>query len=533
MQSSPSRAGKVNATPQIQLVTAAVFLCTCVVLYVLRAHHFVPSLDEGIFLDGARRILAGQAPYRDFFILMGPGSFWLQAGIFKLFGVTLSAAHTLPILDVAALAACVCWLVASRTTVRFAVWISAVFVILETADTGLNLPNHRWDSAAFAMLALTIAASSDRRRYLFLAGMCGAFAAWITPTVGLASLAIVAFLWVRERARCWPFLAGNGVISLVCAGVLAAQGALEPMLRQMLWTGSNYSGANFLFYGSRLGGYGQFFAEAHGAAILGFAVLALGFTLPALLPPVAISWLWSTRQQTADSRSFSMQLLLVGGIALVVATYPRMDARHLTYAAPAFYALCAILLAELPRRTLRSLVTGGISALAILFGLYGIAANYAGQTTVTTAVGNLRASSEDAAFVQAVTQAIPKGTRSFVFPYFPIAYFVTLSQNPTRFSYLQPGMMNAEDESAALTALRNSPPERVLYYDLPDKEILRIWPSSDPARLHLSTIESYLAANYQTIGRLSNNLGNFRILSRNPALNASAPVQSESLAGTK
>ncbi len=50
-------------------VAAAAFL------WWLAGRRYLASNDEGIFLDGALRILRGQAPYRDFFILMGPGSF--------------------------------------------------------------------------------------------------------------------------------------------------------------------------------------------------------------------------------------------------------------------------------------------------------------------------------------------------------------------------------------------------------------------------------------------------------------------------
>ncbi len=53
--------------------------------------------DEGIYLDAAERILHGQQPYRDFFGYMSPGSFWMQALAFRLFGVTLAAGRLLVI----------------------------------------------------------------------------------------------------------------------------------------------------------------------------------------------------------------------------------------------------------------------------------------------------------------------------------------------------------------------------------------------------------------------------------------------------
>ncbi len=55
------------------------------------ARRFSLTFDEGIYVDGARRILAGQVPYRDFFIVMGPGTFWLQALALRALGMTLAA----------------------------------------------------------------------------------------------------------------------------------------------------------------------------------------------------------------------------------------------------------------------------------------------------------------------------------------------------------------------------------------------------------------------------------------------------------
>src|SRR6185312_10630636 len=50
--------------------------------------------DEGIALQGATRILHGQFPYRDFFSFYTPGSYYLLAGLFGIFGNSLLVART-------------------------------------------------------------------------------------------------------------------------------------------------------------------------------------------------------------------------------------------------------------------------------------------------------------------------------------------------------------------------------------------------------------------------------------------------------
>ena len=48
----------------------------------------VGAYDEGLLLVGADRVLRGDVPYRDFWTLYGPASFYLEAALFRVFGET-------------------------------------------------------------------------------------------------------------------------------------------------------------------------------------------------------------------------------------------------------------------------------------------------------------------------------------------------------------------------------------------------------------------------------------------------------------
>jgi hypothetical protein len=50
-----------------------------------------PPMEEGFMLVFAERVLAGDVPNVDFLHLYGPGSLWVLAGVFKVFGVSLWA----------------------------------------------------------------------------------------------------------------------------------------------------------------------------------------------------------------------------------------------------------------------------------------------------------------------------------------------------------------------------------------------------------------------------------------------------------
>jgi hypothetical protein len=493
---------------------AAVFVLAGLWLFWIVSRRFLLTFDEGIFVDGSRRILAGQVPYRDFFILMGPGTFWLQALALRIFGMTLAASRAVMILDLAILATCVFWLISRQLSIAYAAWTAGALVILETASQGITIPSHRWDSAALSTLAITICACRSRPGVtldaaIFAAGSCAAFAVWTTPPVALVGFVILMWLWAEDRNKLVPYLAGCAAVSIACAGVLAMQGGLRPMIGQLLWNSSHYAGANYLPYGTLFGrGYSQFFHDATIYEIPVRALVVFGIIVPVLLPPLAIlcfPWWRKTR---------FLRVLFFGGAALAISTYPRMDLPHLTYSAPLFYALAAILVASIPWPKLRTAMFAAATLLVTVFAWNAIG-QHSRETALETNVGAIRAQQEDAGFLRDLQREVPRDSSLFVFPYLPIASFLTLSQNPTRYSYLQPGMMSDQDEAAALAELRKSPPARVLYFNLDERELLETWPASDPERLRFHRLETYLASNYHQVGAICTSKRTFEILEPN------------------
>src|SRR5215467_14491074 len=73
--------------------------------------------DEGIVLLGAERILHGQIPYRDFFSFYTPGSFYIVAFIFKLFGDSFAIARA-SVAIAGAVCSLITYLLARRTCLR-------------------------------------------------------------------------------------------------------------------------------------------------------------------------------------------------------------------------------------------------------------------------------------------------------------------------------------------------------------------------------------------------------------------------------
>jgi hypothetical protein len=133
-----------------------------------------------------------------------------------------------------------------------------------------------------------------------------------------------------------------------------------------------------------------------------------------------------------------------------------------------------------------------------------------------TRVGTLRTPLDQSEFLDGLERWIQPGDTLFSFPYLPSAYYFLNAQNPSRYSFLQPGMMTAEDERRAIGELAAAPPRWVLYEYVPTEAVLAVWPRSDLARIPMSAIHAYLAANYSQVDTLAGTLGRFEVMRLNP-----------------
>jgi hypothetical protein len=184
--------------------------------------------------------------------------------------------------------------------------------------------------------------------------------------------------------------------------------------------------------------------------------------------------------------------LLVTGFALILSTYPRWDLNHLTWISAPFYALVAALIARTSFRKAAAVIV--LIAAGSCF-MVGIQERFR-ETTRVTNVGTIHGKLADLDVLAMIQSRVKPSDSVFVFPYRPLLYFITGAHNPTRYSFLQPGMFSDKDESEALSELRAHPPQWVFYTHVPPEAYLRIWPGSDPRRLQMAGIEDFLRENY-------------------------------------
>jgi hypothetical protein len=376
------------------------------------------------------------------------------------------------------------------------------FVSFETLWQGV-LVNHRWDSSAWMTFAATLIfyalensnhEAADRNKSVAVsaaAGIAATVAVFCTPTVAVAGAALGACLLFAGRKLVAAFLAGIAVTSAIAAGLLAFEGALGPMIRSMGWTAANYAIANHTYYGWIIGGYTHLFTGLSiGAAIVTALVLAF-ITLPATLPFVSALWL-------LKRPPMKIIALLASGAALLLSSYPRWDLIHLNYVAALFYVLAASLIGNFRFRKIVGIAV--LVAAAICLGIN--ARKRLSEPSRMTMVGAAHGSAADLQTITMLQQVHPTDTL-FVFPYRPIVYFLTRARNPTRYSFLQPGMFPESDARQALEELQSEPPHWMVYMDIPDSEFMRIWPGSDPSRMRMAGIESFIRERYRKVDQSS------------------------------
>jgi len=472
---------------------AAVFALSFALIWVTGGRVLGP-LDEGIYLDGAMRTLHGQVIYRDFFALTGPGTFAILSLIFKVFGVKLASARLLPAFDIAALAAGIYLL--SNIGKQRNPWpgVAAVigFIGLETTKPGFVSVGHRLDSAALILWSLLLPTLNPAsRRVWFASGLLAAAACWCTPSIAIVIVAAaiwLSFSRVFRKQLPWHAcgcVAGSGIAFLW----LAAHGALRPFWNHMLWTAANYSESNRFSYGSIMGGFEH---PAYASHPFAFALSVTFFMLPAILP--VLVFLGSSRLlRWAKAENFPlMGLLLVSAAACLISTWPRSEVTRLSFVSAIFYGLSARLLASFQVKVAAALFC------APALGFFYIHSQQftASLETVRGVVSGRPVEIDSVGWVLA---RIPPHSSVFIYPYAPNLYFLTAGQNPTRYSFLQPGMSTTADEASVMTALRRSLPEYLLVQNISPQAVLKIWPNTDPRKIRTDLVDALVLTHYDLV----------------------------------
>lgn len=321
-----------------------------------------PPMEEGFMLAFPQEVLRGSVPNRDFLHLYGPGSLWVLAGTFEVFGTSLATERLVGLVQHMGIVFGV-YAVARRWGRRPALVCALASLVIVVPPIGLTAL--AWNGGvALALWSVYLAASEGRaasRRRLAFAGLLGGFALLYRPDLVLAlGLGLSAATWRPTVQRVKPLLAGAAAgiapmfVHIAMAGIRPAfEGMfLEPVF--MLRPGRSLPVPPSW---TELDGFLQ---KAAGLRTLGWALpspssaqqVAIWFYLvPLSAVFVAGVGIWAARRRPDDPRAHLLRAVGLFGAGMLTQAMQRPDTAHFAWVSCVPLALLPIAVIEvLPDR---------------------------------------------------------------------------------------------------------------------------------------------------------------------------------------
>jgi 4-amino-4-deoxy-L-arabinose transferase-like glycosyltransferase len=479
--------------------------------------------DEGIVLQGAERVLRGEVPYRDFFSFYTPGSYYLLAGLFRIFGDSLGVARTALALS-GSVASLLTYLLARRVCTRSVSLLTAGLVTL-TALPSRFLVLHNWDSTLWACLGLYCAVrwlESPRMTWAFAAGSFASLTFLFEQSkgggliLGMGAGLLAITLSDRQRPRLrGTQLAGLAVgLAWPVAVTLAYFGmrhSLQPMLADWFWPLQHYSMANRVPYGYQnwsdstrhlLFGTGTLATRL--IVVLAVSPLFLVPVLPLVAIGLMVYWvirMWRQRSAPARGAYYVLINATLAGLLLSI-VIARADILHFMYLQPLFFLLLGWLIdgRDIPGRVFKAVRPFVIAYVLIAFlalsaPLLLRAVN--APNNVTTRRGVLTMPGEDTV-IEYVQAHVAPGQPILVYPYLPLYYYLTGTLSSTRYDYVQPGMHTNQQLREMISQLVSHPVDVVLLEVSFDEKIPNSWPGTPLSAMASDPVSDYILKRYRT-----------------------------------
>lgn len=514
-EAKPYSAVRWGKDAQMDRAIAVLVFLGCLLYLCLFRRFTSMEPDEGIVLQGATRVLAGQIPYRDFFSFYTPGSFYLIAGLFRIFGNSFAVART-SLAVTGALCSTITYILARRVCSRGIALLSAVLAtVVGTAFRFLVL--HNYYSTLFACLAVLAAVKFVERRTSRWAFAVSSFAAltflFEQSKGGCLGVGLLTgFLLLRKslgRVPLTTFAAGLVWPFLITFGYFAVHHATIQMVSSWLWPLHHYATANHVPYGW------QDWSDEKRAIIFGTGpivarvvkVMAVspGFIVP-MLPLIAVALLvyWGNRVRTrhevdAEAGYYVITCSALAGLLLSVVMV-RSDILHFLYLAPLWYVVLAwilgapaqsrLLLRIRPMLILYVVTAFGVLAFAMLLATNGA------HTRIETRRGIVVTSARDTVIPYLQAHSKP-GDAVLVYPYLPLYNYLSATRSPSGLDFFQPGMNTDAQADEIVAALRSGEVHAVLFEPEFAEKIGEAWPETPVSAIVRDQVADYIVRNFR------------------------------------
>jgi len=494
-------------------------------------HYTVMDLDEGIVLQGAERILRGEVPYRDFFTFYTPGSIYLLASLFKLFGDSLNVART-SIAIAGAACAVVTYLLARRVCSRNIALLAAAL----TMTTGVAyrfLVLHNWYATLLSCLSIYAAVrfwESKKSWWAFVMGSLVAFTTLVEQSKGgglclgiLLGYLILSFcsrdkvvqgfsLAVLSAGFLWPW-----ILTFLYFGL---NHCISTMLQDWLWPLHHYSQVNHVFYGYQNWPDDVRDTIFHTGAIwlrIGkYFAMSPGFIVP-FLPLAAIAWLayqaFQARYRQSGLLGREYYILVSSALLglLLSVVMVRADITHFMYLVPLWYVVLAWILGGTGIRSslLHKVRPFLLAYVCAAFGLMGFAlilnVNNA-HNRITTRRGVVVTSRKDTV-VEYVQSHTAPGGHLLVYPYLPLYNYLSETRSPAPLDFFQAGMNTPQQAQQIIASLTSHKSRAVLFEPGFGEKFATSWPKTPLTAVAIDPVAEFIARNYRVCAALTAPLG--------------------------
>ncbi len=421
--------------------------------------------DEGYIINSAVRLLNGQVMYRDFHFAYTPGSVYITALIFSLFGTSLFAERVGTIL-LTIITSLLLYALGFKITVKKTYSFLPVLIFLAWGPTHINFLWPVMFSIPIGLAAclyLIKATETKKNIYLFIAGCLTVILFLFKQNFGLGLLIIFCVLFffqkeLRSRANVFFYTAGVIVISAIFTGYLFATHSLNAFIQDMY----DYTIARIIiehaldtpfFYGATL-------LQKLGKAVLYLfplylSVLSFMMSLRATkerrnpvvnIACVACPELAEGSPPRNDSSLIILPLFCI--MFFLLGIRPTTDYVHL---APllAITSLPLLLIMVNAKQKFIKGITGVVFAILIFSGFYTAFfvnfyrwqkplwqhTEYQNDKKLGISLSKNNAD-EIRKIKSTVNDFTPDDRQIYVYDYQPMIYFLTKKQNPTKFDLL-------------------------------------------------------------------------------------------------
>jgi 4-amino-4-deoxy-L-arabinose transferase-like glycosyltransferase len=463
--------------------------------------------DEGTLDYGAVRVAHGQVFARDFFEVIGPGTFYWLAVFFKLFGVSFLATRICLFLTSLG-TALVMYFLSRRVCTRYQVLPS--IILAGTYFCGFwPAVSHHVDSNFAALLSVAcIVLWHERHSNLLLlasGALAGLTTAFHQPKGMLLLCAFIVWLCVL----CWRRVTSWASLGVVTGGYLSvvglillyfwSKGALGSLIFvNIVWPSHHYGAVNSVSYAHSIitNYWDHWVIDKSGfrwtipmAAILIVPLLFIA-TLPGLLVALGMRCKW-------DLQKPEILLFWLCGGAIWLAELHRMDIGHLTFGSPLLIILCIYFMAEYRGKVAGlALQTLSISATFLVF--FNLCCLFVAAHPVPTRVGTVRMFQSAPALAYLQEHTTP-GEEIFAYPYSPRYYFLASTTNPTPFSVLVYNYNTPSQFQEVVRILDQRKVKYVVWDSKFVKSAVDIFPTSTLLPQGGLIVEPYLESHYRVV----------------------------------